>query len=132
MLLDVELRNWLEATSHVEHGYYRTLQWIYKWDNEGPAPIITRFCQMSTLATSYREDTEVDEIPQHVHPIDAYVKQRFLYALQEYCLIKKQPAEDQQENDIESHLPDDIHTAKHVTAVSDGSLDPITGRMAFA
>ena len=34
--------------------------------------------------------------------------------------------------DIESHLPEDIHMASHVTAVSDGSLDPTTGRAAFA
>ena len=96
---------------------------------DGPEPVITRYQQSSNLANSFHKDAEVAAIPDHAHPIDARTRRRVIYPYQEYRLIVPQPPE--APLDTESLHPEHIKSAKKVTAVSDGSLDPITGRAAF-
>ena len=109
----------------MQYNIYRTPLWIYKNDTDGPEPTITRYQQSSNLANSYHEDDEVATIPDHAHPIDARIKRNVIYPYQEYGLIVPQPPE--APLDIESLHPECIKSAKKVTTVSDGSLDPITG-----
>ena len=128
--LNKPLGSWIKSTRHVQYDIYRTPLWIYRQDTDGPEPIITRYQQSSNLANSYHEDAEVANIPDHAHPIDARIKRSVLYPHHEYKLIVPQPPE--APLDIESLHPERIKSAKRLTSVSDGSLDPITGRAAFA
>ena len=134
MPLDVELGHWLEAPRHVGYAFYRTAQWTYQQDEVEPGkPIFTRFRQLTDYTNLYCLDEEVSKIPAHAHPVSAYVKHTRLYLLQDYCLIAAPLSSGTGEGLVESHQQEMIHSATQtVTAVSDGSLDPITGRMAYA
>ena len=109
----------------MQYNTYRTPQWIYKNDTDGPEPVITRYEQSSNLANSFYKDAEVAVTPDHAHPIDVCTKRTMIYPYQEYGLIVPQPPESPL--DIEPLHPERIIGAKKVTVVSDGSLDPITG-----
>ena len=97
---------------------------------DGPEPVTARYQQSSNLANSFHKDTEVAAIPNHAHHIDAHTKRRVIYPYQEYGL--RVPQLPEAPLDIESLHSERILSAKKVTAVSDGSLDPITGQVAFA
>ena len=132
MPLDTELGGWLDTERHVRYPAYRTQQRLYLSDEDGPETIVTCFEEKSNLANAFCKTETVESIPIHAHPTKAYVKNTMAYPLQDYHFVPTDHSQDEMKNDIESLLPEDLHTATSVTAVSDGSLDPTTGRAAFA
>ena len=54
------------------------------------------------------------------------------YPLQDYQFVPTVLTQDAMETDIELSLSEDVHMATSAIVVSDGSLDPTTGKAAFA
>ena len=85
-----------------------------------------------TMALSLLSLDSKKKATSHAHPTEVHVRNQMAYPLQDYQFVTTAPMHEAMAIDIESHLPEDVHMASHVTAVSDGSLDPTTGRAAFA
>ena len=78
MPLVTSLGRQLDNVGHIQYASYRTHQWVYVWDQLGDhGAKITCYQQSSNMTKSFYEDQVVDDIPAHVIPIDAHIRQSF-------------------------------------------------------
>lgn len=130
--LDVPLGPWLQVDRHISHAVYRTEEWVYERQVMPGQQRIMRYGRHSHARTGFTEDTVVDDIPAHAIPITAESRGSFILPIQLYETEAPQaiapaaaPPECRTEN------PEHIHEAPRLTVVSDGSMDPVSGRAAF-
>lgn len=127
MPLDLPLGPWLPAVRHIRYDKYRTEEWVYERQENG----FMRFKHEPYMHNTFSADTATDVVPDHAIPVRSLVNGRYSHPLSEYNVgqvEQPQPPAD----DTESHHPELVKSATSATGVSDGSVDPVDGRGAFA
>ena len=131
--LDRHLGNWRATERHVRFDGYRTAQWLYRRQESQltGATRIMRYKPFDGLYNTYYEDTPVDSIPVRAMPCEIYDRGQNASPIQHYRMdpgpAPPTPPTEPVTVDDESAL----QMAEAIIAVSDGSMDPISGRAAY-
>ncbi|KAL7550562.1 hypothetical protein ACHAWF_015354 [Thalassiosira exigua] len=140
MPLDTPLGPWYsDATRHVTYDKYRTLEWMYI-RKEGRDDVANgafmRYELQHNMGNLFKTTGDaVETPPDHAIPVNGYTRTSHTkaYPLQEYTFTPAPRLPDSEvENETETKNLDDILQAERATAVSDGSVDPISGKAGFA
>jgi ribonuclease HI len=134
--LDDHLGPWIEADRHIQHEFYRTETWTYvRRENEQGEITLTRYSESTNLHETFHHESEVERIPTHAHPVDGVVQNTTFHPYHQYSFSANQLQQDNPPNEDDgttSHLPEEVLHAEHITGVSDGSMDPVSGKAAYA
>ena len=138
MPLDIALGKWIDTDRHVSYDKYRTEQWMYI-RQEGRDVLAdgdyVRYELVNEHGNCFKATRDVvRRPPQHAIPMVAYTRERHqsAFALSEYDLQPAPPTIRSRDETIESHEPDLVRNAQRLTAVTDGSVDPVSGKAGFS
>ena len=131
MPLDQPLGSWIQTTRHIHHEFYRTPQWVYaRTQTDEGENAYRRYNQSSNLAETFYEDENVDTLPANAMPVKVHIRHKYAHPLHPYQL--QPPPEPPVQHAPESENEEVIRSNTKKIGVSDGSVDPVTGRATFA
>ena len=137
MILDTALGHWYKRQSHLTHDMYRTLEHLYI-RREGRDILadgnFVRFDIQHNMGNRFRTSgNTVTMPPPHAIPVGAYCRpgRTFAYPLNEYTALDP-PTPQTASPATETERLDRLVSSDRATGVSDGSLDPVSGKAAFA
>jgi len=129
--LDQPLGKWLQTDRHLQYQYYRSQEWVYSRELELSTKFM-RYTKCTSGHNAFKEDATVnDDLPGHVIPVEAYIKYKFVYPIQKYETVQPTITPAMASNTVETNV-EQLRMAEKLIAVSDGSLDPISGRAAYS
>ena len=103
--------------------------------NVAPAPdggeTVTSLRQSTALLDHFVPDITVDDVPSHAHPVTASTSDYGTRPHQDYRCASP-PAPVARATTVQTNDPATLWKSDKIIAVSDGSLDPWTGRAGFA
>ena len=79
----------------------------------------------------YFEDEIVNAIPNHGIPVESYASRSFISSVQDYALLPAPLVPPPANDNLRDDNPLQVRDAAIIYAVSDGSMDPVSGRAAF-
>ena len=127
MMLDEPLGKWIDTERHIQHEMYRTENMLcIRKENK-----FDTYCLQSLCGTAFKREGEADSVPARAIPTDGYTRFNRAYSYYEYDIEEQNGQEEQQTNETERGS-DRMNEEEKLTAVSDGSYDPISGKAAYA
>merc|ERR1712155_173404 len=105
---------------------YRTENMLYiRRENK-----LDTYCLQSLCRTAFKKEGEVDSVPARAIPTDGYTRFNRAYSYYEYDIEEQNVREEQQTNETERGS-DRMNEEEKLTAVSDVSYGPISGKAAL-
>ena len=134
LTLDKRLGAWHQTYRHSKNEWHRTPEWIHRVcvDVEVDERT-TRYRKSTSLDGHYVPDKVVDVIPRHAHPVQVRESSYDVRPLQDHrkylcayptCAWRLPPTE-------WILNKEELWTSDKIVAVSDGPLDPFTGRATY-
>ena len=126
-MLDEPLGKWIDTERHLQYEMYRTKDVLYVREESK----FETYQLESLCGTAFKKDGNVESTPAKAILTDGYMRFHKAYFYYEYN-IEEQNNSNEQPTNMTEREANGMQDKERLIAVSDGSYDPISGKVAYA